>query len=122
MKNTLLLLLALTLVGILGAMAVIYGGSRASGTGDNQPETKHQVVSMKTPCAPDEITELHVIQAVQRSDEAALDGLVAREGVMMLEEGTDVNRILSRDSFDDVGVNSGYYVGKTCWLPSAVLR
>jgi uncharacterized protein YhjY with autotransporter beta-barrel domain len=77
---------------------------------------------MKPPCADKQITEAEIIQALQRSDEQALEGLTIREHVAMLDVGTRVDRVYTNGMLVKVQVESGYNMGRYCWVPGAALR
>ena len=72
---------------------------------------------LRTPCADTEYIEAEIGSALINGDIEAFKGLIERNNVVWLDKGTAVSKILD-NNLSKVRVQSGYYMGKACWLPS----
>lgn len=84
--------------------------------------TDRAVIRVKTPCAAKELAEAEILSAASHRDEAALEGLFDRGAAVMLEPGTQVDRIFEDDTLTAVRVNSGYYIDRTCWVANVAIQ
>ncbi len=104
-----------------GALVIYVGCDNTRDVKSEAPKpTGLMYVTVDAPCAKDRDSNVSLAQAIRDSDQAALDGLLARGKVLSLTKGTrfDVS------TNDDVAwgfIRSGRNTGETCYIFSAVL-
>jgi len=67
-------------------------------------------------CAESQGQLVDLNNAAVRGDDDAVQGLVDRNHLALIKQGTNVEKRFTFDGMTSVSVVSGYYTGKTCWL------
>lgn len=66
---------------------------------------------------------VEVGMAVKRGDTAAIAGLISRGKAYQVEAGTEVSQGIEIDfGISAVVVDSGYHVGRRCYIPTRAIR
>lgn len=84
--------------------------------------TPDRTVKLDCYCSPSLSDAGQVYLALQRSDTAAVIGLVSRGKVFALAPGDRVKVITTSDAMARVRVLTGYRIGERCWMLSGLLE
>jgi len=105
-------------IGLCLAALWILVRTSSSPSAQKDPET---VLSRGVVCASSVDDEAQLAIASSKNDQDAMAGLLLRKDIFVLKQGTRLRQILTDAPFADVYVESGFYMGKTCWLPESVI-
>lgn len=102
------------------AVCLLIGGSNEATAGDSNygtARTRPLHMILRAPCADSEYVEAEIGSALINHDMEAFRGLLERNNVVWLDKETTVSKVLS-NHLTKIHVESGYYMGKECWVPS----
>jgi len=69
----------------------------------------------------DEQRILEAYAAVKREDWLVVEGLVSRGAVFKVERGTRVHEHMRSSALSRVRIETGFHVGRYCWIPTHLL-